>query len=99
MTTKPVTDPCESCGLSTSPGSSRFVNRISTDSGWGCALCYEQIGWQDLDETWCHICAEEYDPQQNLVEPLYAGDVKTYTRCCECGWVIHDWDGIERGTA
>ena len=99
MTTAPVLDPCQSCGISTAPGSGRFVNRIPADDGWGCALCFEQIGWSDADGGWCEICAEESDPQQDRMEPLYAGDVETLARCCECGWVIHDWDGIERGQA
>ena len=112
MSTEPVTDPCQSCGISTSPGSGRFVNRIPASGdvelpdgsteyqhGWGCALCYEQIGWSDADGEWCEICAEESDPQQERMEPLYAGDIGTFTHCHGCGFLLHDWDGIERGTA
>ena len=112
MTKKLVTDPCQSCGLSTSPGSGRFVNRIPASGdvelpdgsteyqhGWGCALCYEHSGWADPDGTWCELCAEERDPQQERMEALYADDIKTYVRCDGCNWVIFDWDGIERGTA
>ena len=99
MTTEPVTDPCQSCGISTSPGSGRFVNRITADGGWGCALCHEHIGWADTDGTWCELCAEERDPQQERMVALYADDIKTYVRCDGCNSVIFDWEGIERGTA
>ena len=112
MTTEPVTDPCQLCGVSTSPGSGRFVNRIPASGdvelpdgstkyqhGWGCALCFEQIGWRDPAGTWCDLCAEDRDPYQEHAEPLYADDVETRAMCQGCGFLLHDWDGIERGTA
>ena len=34
-----VDDPCIYCGKSTAFGSGRFVNRLASDVGWGCAEC------------------------------------------------------------
>lgn len=100
MTTKPVTDPCESCGLSTSPGSSRFVNRISTDNGWGCALCFEPCGYEDAKGYTCHGCNPQgLEDAEHGPWPVYAYDFEYSVACQHCGDVLHDWHGIERGTA
>lgn len=37
--TSEVDDPCIYCGKSTAFGSGRFVNRLASDVGWGCAEC------------------------------------------------------------
>ena len=101
MTTAPVLDPCQSCGISTAPGSGRFVNRIPANDGWGCALCFEQIGGSLSPDggTYCDPGTEGWAVTPTEVEPLYADDIETRATCQHCGDVLHDWDGIERGTA
>lgn len=113
MTTEPVTDPCQSCGISTSPGSGRFVNRIPASGdvelpdgsteyqhGWGCALCYEPCGFEDEKGYICHGCNPEgLEDEETGPWPVYAHGFDYSVACQHCGDVLHDWDGIERGTA
>jgi hypothetical protein len=99
-TTAPVPDPCQSCGVSTAPGSGRFVNRIPADDGWGCALCFEPCGFEDAKGYTCHGCNPEgLEDAGHGAWPVYADDIETRETCQHCGAILHDWDGIERGQA
>ena len=108
-----IADACVSCGHSTSPGSGRFVNRISASgdvelpdgtteyrSGWGCALCYEECGYEDATGYVCHECADVDDLDdagERGMDPVWADDIEGRAECHKCARVLHDWSGWEDG--
>ena len=57
-----IGDRCVSCGLTTAPGSGRFVNRIPADSSWETdAGAYVQVdGWlcEECQSIECSRCGE-----------------------------------------
>jgi len=89
-----TSDPCVQCGHSTAFGSGRFVNRIPADGGWGCALCFEECGYENATGYVCHDCADVddlNDAHERGLHPVWAEDIDGRGECRECGRVLHDW--------
>jgi hypothetical protein len=76
-------------------------------SGWGCALCFEECGYEDATGYVCHDCADADDldsghvipqsPHDRGLEPVFADDIESRAECHLCGRVLHDWNGWEDG--
>ena len=60
MLTETVIDPCVECGLSTAPGSGRWVNRLPADDGFKCIECLGSV-------FECDRCGEDIPFDEDVV--------------------------------
>ena len=73
MITETVIDPCVECGLSTAPGSGRWVNRLPVDNGTGPSgygyECIECLG----SVFQCDRCGEDIPFDEDVIVEAILG--------------------------
>ena len=79
MITETVIDPCVECGLSTAPGSGRWVNRLPADDGFKCIECLGSV-------FECDRCGEDipFDADTTVIDQEQGSrhEIRVGVDCC-----------------